>query len=106
MSFDESGTSISSLVDRLADELARRWHAGERVVVEEYLTLYPELAKRPEAAAELIYEELCLRQETGQEQATEDLLRRFPQWRQELQVLVQCHDFLKPMPATPSFPGP
>jgi hypothetical protein len=98
-------SSMSTLVDRLADELARRWQGGERVGVEDYLARYPELADHPEAAAELIYEELCLRQEFGQEQAAEDILRRFPKWRQELQVLLQCHDFLKPMPAKPSFPS-
>jgi serine/threonine protein kinase/Flp pilus assembly protein TadD len=94
------------LVDRLADELARRWHAGDHVLVEEFLTRYPELANDPQAAAELIYEEVCLRQEHGQEQVAEDLLRRFPKWRQELQVLLQCHDFLQPAPARPTFPAP
>lgn len=97
--------ATSTLVNRLADELARRWHAGERPLVEEYLARYPELAARPEVAAELIYEELCLRQELDQAAGAEDVLRRFPQWRDELGVLIRFHDFLEPMPANPSFPA-
>ncbi|HWY85269.1 MAG TPA: serine/threonine-protein kinase, partial [Gemmataceae bacterium] len=95
----------SLLVERLADELARRWRAGERPLVEEYLAQYPDLSKQPEAVAELIYEELCLRQEFGQTEAADDVLRRFPQWREQLRVLIQCHDFLQP-PAALSFPAP
>ena len=98
--------STSTLVNRLAEELARRWHAGERPLVEEYLARYPELAARPEEAAELIYEELCLRQELGAASGAEEVLRRFPQWRDELQVLIRFHDFLEPIPVTPDFPAP
>src|SRR5262249_149243 len=38
-----SGPPSSTLVDRLAEELCRRWRTGERPVVEDYLALYPEL---------------------------------------------------------------
>ena len=101
-----SSPSGSSLVDRLAEELGRAWRAGERPVVEDYLARYPELGDRPEAAIELIYEELCLRQEDGQEIDLADILRRFPQWRQQLRVVVECHHFLEARTASPSFPGP
>ncbi len=76
-----SATSArATLVDSLAAELARRWRQGERACVEEFLTAHPELTRNPEAVAELIYEELCLRQESGQYDAAEEILRRFPQW--------------------------
>jgi hypothetical protein len=100
----ERSSSAPTLVERLADELARRWRAGERPVVEDYLTRHPDLIHHPEAAAELIYEELCLRQECGQMDAADDVLRRFPQWREQLRVLIQCHEFLEP--TLPVFPGP
>jgi serine/threonine protein kinase/Flp pilus assembly protein TadD len=93
-------------VNRLADELARRWRAGERPVVEDFLALYPELGARPEAAVELIYEELCLRQEHGEAADVEDVLRRFPQWRERLRVVIECHRFLGSGPAAPCFPEP
>jgi serine/threonine protein kinase/Tfp pilus assembly protein PilF len=100
----QNASPSSSLVGRLADDLARRWRAGERPLVEEYLRRYPALAADPKAAAELIYEELCLRQECGAEGTAEEFLARFPQWRPQLEVLVQCHDFLQPA-AAPEFPA-
>jgi serine/threonine protein kinase len=99
-----SAPTSSTLVDRLAEDLGRRWRAGERPVVEDYLALYPELAEQPEAAVELIYEELCLRQEHGQPVGASDVLGRFPQWREPLRALVQCHQFLEAGPASP-FPA-
>ena len=104
MPTNDTTSAGSLLVERLADELARCWRAGERPVVEDYLALYPELSKRPDAVAELIYEELCLRQEFGQKEAADDILRRFPQWREQLRVLIECHDFLQPAAAI-SFPA-
>jgi serine/threonine protein kinase len=101
-----SASSSSTLVDRLAAELERRWRAGERPVVEDYLVLYPELADQPEAAVELIYEELCLRQEHGEIVDAAEVLRRFPQWQEQLRVLVACHHFLEVGQGTTRFPVP
>jgi serine/threonine protein kinase/Flp pilus assembly protein TadD len=101
-----SVSSLSTLVDRLAEEMVRRWRTGERPTVEDYLPLYPQLHEQPEAAIELIYEELCLRQEHGQETRASDLLRRFPQWQDQLRVIVECHQFLDAGSAVPRFPGP
>ncbi len=97
---------MTDLVNRLAEELAQRWQAGDRPIVEEYLARYPQVADCPEAAAELIYEELCLRQELGEPANPHDVLERFPQWRTQLQVLIQFHDFLQPMAAQVTFPAP
>jgi serine/threonine protein kinase/Flp pilus assembly protein TadD len=93
-------------VDRLAEELGRRWRAGERPVAEEYLARHPELLDRPEAAIELIYEELCLRQEHGEKVDGAELLRRFPQWGKQLRVVIECHRFLEAPAASPCFPAP
>jgi serine/threonine protein kinase/Flp pilus assembly protein TadD len=96
---------LSTLADRLAEELGQRWHAGERPVVEDYLALYPELCDEPDAAIELIYEELCLRREFGHEAAAADVLRRFPQWREPLLVMIECLRLLEAGPASPRFPA-
>ena len=45
--------------------------------------LHPQLTQNPDAVAELIYEELCLREESGQYDAAEEILRRFPQWQKQ-----------------------
>jgi serine/threonine protein kinase len=101
-----STISMAALVDRLAEELGRRWRAGERPVVEDYLARYAELCDQPEAAVELIYEELCLRQEHGELGEATNVLQRFPQWRDQLQILVKCHNFLEGGLALPQFPSP
>jgi serine/threonine protein kinase/Tfp pilus assembly protein PilF len=103
---DVSVPASSSLIERLADDLSRRWRAGERPVVEDYLALYPELRDNPEAAVELIYEELCLRQEYGPQAAAADVLRRFPRWQEQVRFVLACHQFLEAGTVAPQFPAP
>jgi serine/threonine protein kinase/Tfp pilus assembly protein PilF len=91
-----------SFTARLADELARRWRQGDCLPVEAFLTLH-HLEAEPEIAVPLIYEEMCLRRERGQEAAPEEYLRRFPHWRRELEMLLFCHDLFETRPA-PLFP--
>jgi serine/threonine protein kinase/tetratricopeptide (TPR) repeat protein len=104
MSSTAHDSSVDALVERLADELSRRWHEGERPLVEEYFNRHSELRDFPEAAAELIYEEICLRQEYGESAASEDVLSRFPQWQTQLRVLLDCHELMQAGAAAPSFP--
>jgi serine/threonine protein kinase/tetratricopeptide (TPR) repeat protein len=92
------------LVQKLAEQLIERWRWGERPLAEEYLERYPELRAQPEAAIELIYEEICLRREYGLASATADVLERFPEWRAQLQVLLDCHELLEQPP--PAFQLP
>jgi serine/threonine protein kinase/Flp pilus assembly protein TadD len=78
----------------LVDEMVRRWRAGERPTAEEYLARHPELARQPETAIDLIYEEVCLRQDGGEEVDEEAVYRRFPQWRAQLEILLRCDQIL------------
>jgi tetratricopeptide (TPR) repeat protein len=94
----------SALVVRLAAEMARRWRAGDRPVTEEFLTRHPELWDQPEEAVDLVYEEICLREEAGQKAAAEEVLARFPQWRGPLERFLECHRMLDPGRAAPRFP--
>jgi serine/threonine protein kinase/lipoprotein NlpI len=84
----------SSLVSRLAEEMAQRWHEGEHPLAEEYLAQYPELCGQPDAVVRLIYEEICLRQANGQETASMEVVQRFPQWREQLEDIL-CRPFPK-----------
>jgi serine/threonine protein kinase/tetratricopeptide (TPR) repeat protein len=99
-------SSWSGLVDRLAEELGRRWRAGERPAVEEYLDLHLGLRAQPEAAVELIYEELCLRREFGEAADPAEVLRRFPQWHERLRVVLACHNLLEGSTEPARFPAP
>jgi serine/threonine protein kinase/lipoprotein NlpI len=99
-----SHCSFDSLVERLAADLVQRWRAGERPLVEEYLSRHPELWAQPEAATELIFEEICLRQEVGAP-CGEEFLSRFPQWRNEVAILLECQQALEARAEGPLFPA-
>src|SRR5262245_25708899 len=96
----------SALPDRLASEMAVRWRRGERPRAEEFLDHHPELWQQPESAAVLIYEEFCLRHEYGEAVDPEEVLQRFPNWRSQIEVLLQCHELLAPVEGSPAFPCP
>ncbi|MFN4257729.1 MAG: protein kinase domain-containing protein [Gemmataceae bacterium] len=100
-----SRTRTETLIGQLLDELGQRWRHGERVPVEELLHRHPELNLKPEAAVQLIYEEYCLRREAGEEVSRSEMLRRFPQWRDKLGVVLDCHELLLPGAAEPSYPA-
>jgi serine/threonine protein kinase len=93
-SLSSADSHLDSLAERLAVDMRQRWQAGERPTTEDYLSLYPALKGHPEAAAELIYEEICLRREHGQVGSSSAVLNRFPQWASRLRVLLELHDTL------------
>ena len=82
-------SGLSELVERLAEEMRQRWRRGERPPAEEFLDRHPDLKEQPGAAAELIYEEMCLRQECGLGTVSSELRRRFPQWSGQLRTMLQ-----------------
>src|SRR5262249_932873 len=84
------------LVAGLVEEMVSCWQRGERPLVEDFLARHPELATQPEAAVELIYEELCLRREFGLQLRSVEMLARFPQWRPQLEALPECPRLLEP----------
>jgi serine/threonine protein kinase len=97
--------SAAGLAERLAEEMSRRWHAGERPPAEEYLARHPELEAHPEAALELVAEEICLRAEAGLDVSADDFVRRFPRWARQVQALLDCHLLVGPQAVPPRFPS-
>lgn len=98
----------SSLLDpgeSLAAEMAAAWRRGEHLPAEYYLDRHPALLDPPEGAIRLIYEEVCLRQEEGEEVAVAELFRRFPHWADELSVMLDCHQLVQARLAPPQFPA-
>jgi serine/threonine protein kinase/Tfp pilus assembly protein PilF len=86
-------------------EMRQRWQQGECPPAELILAQYPVLALQPETAIDLIYEEVCLRQDAGLIVDEADVLRRFPQWRTQLEVLLRCDRILTARSVGPSFPA-
>ena len=81
----------SERVRRLRDEQRRQWLAGEPRMAETLLAAHPELAADSEACLDIIYSELCLREELGQSPSEEEYLQRFPDLATELQPLFDVH---------------
>lgn len=94
-----------TLAAELVGEMIQRWRQGGRPLPEDFLARHPELWGHPEAAADLIYEELCLRREYGLEISLEQVLHRFPQWRPQLEVMFDCQRLLDPRQPSPRFPS-
>src|SRR5581483_3446291 len=92
------------LTERLAEDMAQRWQAGEQPLAEEYLAKHPGLAEQPEALLELISEEIALRQEHGRPVEQAEFLRRFPRWRHQVETLLGCHRLLTARLVAPRFP--
>lgn len=92
----------SSLASRQVEEMVEAWRRGERPIVEEILARYPELDD--DATIRLIYEEYSLRQEAGLEVDAEEIVRRFPRYRDELALLLDCHRLLESAPARVEYP--
>src|SRR4051794_28086097 len=82
---------LMELAARLAEALAASWRRGHCCPAEELLAGRPDLCAHPRAAVRVIYEEVCQRQELGQEVSPAELRARFPQWGDELAVVLDCH---------------
>src|SRR5256885_13552059 len=59
-----------------ADQL-RRWQCGERVLVEHYLERLPRLGDDTEALLDLIFSEILLREELGEQPMADEYVGRF-----------------------------
>lgn len=101
-----SEDQVSDVVERLAGEMVGRWRDGDRPLAEEYLDRCPDLWDRPDAALELIAEEVSLRDEYGLPASAENLAGRFPRWQAQVRALLDCHRVLGPQLAPPEFPSP
>lgn len=88
---------------QLAGQLALAWEAGDHISAEEFLAREGAAALDPQVAVRVIFEEMCLREEAGEVVRSEEYLRRFPQWKPQLELLLECQDFLGSRP--PRFPA-
>jgi eukaryotic-like serine/threonine-protein kinase len=99
---DRSRGSDGAWVSHQVQAMASAWARGERVTVEELLEQHPELTA--EDAIRLVYEEVCLRREAGQDVPTAEVVSRFPQWKDELEILLGCDRLLRPLSRTAILP--
>jgi WD40 repeat protein len=81
----EAGAGLTLLAELVHLDLEYRLRSGEATRVETYLDAYPELARDAAAAIPLIVAEYELRRRRELDLATGAYLRRFPQYREELE---------------------
>jgi serine/threonine protein kinase/Flp pilus assembly protein TadD len=89
-----AGGADEAWVSQEVEALAAAWRRGDRVTAEEVLGRTPGLD--PEAAVRLIYEEVCLRREAGEDVPTAEVVGRFPQWRTQLELVLDADRLLRP----------
>jgi eukaryotic-like serine/threonine-protein kinase len=99
---DVSNESPGEWISQQVQAMASAWSRGERVSAEEILASQPGIDDQ--AAIRLIYEEVCLRRESGQDVATTEVVNRYPQWKDELEVLLGCDRMLRPFSRVAMFP--
>jgi serine/threonine protein kinase/tetratricopeptide (TPR) repeat protein len=95
--------STTTLVAGLAAEMSARWRDGERPCVEDFLERAAG-PRRRDVILELIYEEFCLRLRHGPAATVAEYAERFPDYRQELEILLGCHQLLEPAPTAATTP--
>ncbi|MBI3836993.1 MAG: protein kinase [Planctomycetia bacterium] len=85
-------------------EMEAAWRQGLRTPAENWLDRDPQIRAQPEVAVRIIYEEVCLREERGELVEPVEIYRRFPQWQDALEVLLDCHRLVQPEHASATFP--
>lgn len=93
----------SGWVSRQVAVLAEAWERGQELSAGTLIAGQPEVTT--DDAIRLIYEEVCLRREAGQEVATEEVVARYPRWREPLQALLECDRLLRPAEGPRDFPA-
>ena len=79
--------SRTQLVEALRGEQRQRWQEGERVLAETYLQQHPTLQTDTTCVLQLVYQEVLLREERGENPQLTEYLQRFPQFASQLTPL-------------------
>jgi tetratricopeptide (TPR) repeat protein/tRNA A-37 threonylcarbamoyl transferase component Bud32 len=93
-------------LQRLRADQAERWRCGEPVQVESYLEREPALASDADALLDLVYSEVMLREEQGEQPTLEEYLRRFPKYEASLRRQFDLHQALAAASLLTSFQNP
>jgi serine/threonine protein kinase/Flp pilus assembly protein TadD len=99
------GQGWATLAERLAEEMALCWRQGERPTAADFLAQYEELKADPRAAFTMICEEICLREDYGQEKEAREVLNGFPEWRSQVDALLDHYRGSRQGRGSPGFPA-
>ncbi len=85
------------LTDIVANVCARQrsdWIAGRQLPAETYLDRHPDLQDDTDATLDLIYNEIVIREELGDQATLQEFVARFPQLSESLRQLFAVHEVL------------
>jgi formylglycine-generating enzyme required for sulfatase activity len=105
---------VVALAQLVEADQERRWAAGDRVTIEEYLQRYPQLRDQPQALVGLLFHEFRLRQRAGEQPQMGEFAARFPEMAGRLCDLLDLNASLAmaseqrtlPPSAVPQATGP
>jgi len=83
------------LLEKIRADQQDRWAAGDRVLAETYLEHNPTLREQVEAAIDLIYSEILVRERLGEAVDQDEYKRRFPDLADLLTKQMQLHELLR-----------
>ena len=83
--------SLQGLHSVLLLDQQDRWRSGDRPTVESYLQLIPELGSDAARLLDVVYQEVVLRDQIGEQPTFEEYARRFPQLKDELKLQFEVH---------------
>lgn len=100
----DADRAAHALVDRLLAEMSAAWSSSSRLRTEDLLRTHAWLHGHPEAALRVVVEEVILADAEGAAITNEAILCRFPQWREQLEVMLEAQRLLGVESMPPQYP--
>ncbi len=101
--FHQPADTALPLAFLMADQ-RQRWQRGERVFLESYFEQHPEWGESNELLLDLVYHEILVREQRGDEPTLEEYVKRFPHLANDLRMHFEVHTALGAV--TPAEEGP
>jgi WD40 repeat protein len=98
----DEGLTPAQVAAALRVDQQERWGIGDRVPAADYLLDFPTIRGDPEAALEIIYGEVLIREQLGEAPTPEEYLRAYPEYAEPLRDLIELHRALGATPVCDS----
>jgi serine/threonine-protein kinase len=93
-SWQGRGLELDQLLDALRVDQRRRWRSGQRVALDSYLRDFPCLNEDREALFELVYNELAIREDLGEQPDASQYATSYPDLADRLRLQLEVHQAL------------
>jgi hypothetical protein len=93
--------SVEVLAELVKTDLRRRFDAGQRPTVAEYLDRFPELSGADSRVLSLVYEEFCLCEERDGCADVDSFCERYPDWKSSLESQLRYHRLISQAAGAP-----